>query len=642
MKGEKICCDCFYCPNCAQRFFCFVLWRLCWICVLQYPLDVSFVHKDETYICLRSVMPARGRRRAARNGGVLGGETVVAVVGGGRGRPIRSKKPTAKVAAVSEVPDVVEDVLAAAQVRSRRSRKVTPAPVENQDVVEIVGSVPTAALPQKKNKKRKTVVVTDSDESLSDDDEQSLTHLSASVTSPVTVKDVVESSTDSSRNALIQRRSPGKKASARRPPVSSSSVQGAVGSLVFEADDADVYFYVIGHLSTNKPNEKGAYLAKRFGFCMNKRSIDTIPGAFGRYTPIALKGWGNVRHYSTSAQQVAAMVPGMLYKIKETKKTKFGLIKFIYAPTYAPADFEIMLGDGNLAIPCTTPLSKVDMALTGRTKIASLVSHDHSFNSWYVARLGDKDVLQDNGVSNACTRQVYDESGSSVQLLIWDEECPLALADSGTIVVFWAYVSQKGEHPKKLALISGGVLDLDSFDDQTGYMPFPAPPLIVEHKFLPCITKFNMVGYFQSRPMTGVRILHSIPFVLECLEEDVEYVDFLCPSCAKTLSSGSSVGGVVVHSCTSHGIIEVDMIDFVCHPLCRLSVRLGNTASSESIFVTSAMLAKGQEVIVFGHSCVDICKGADLLPHEGEKFMGTFFIAATGISVDNVRRVNVE
>jgi hypothetical protein len=370
--------------------------------------------------------------------------------------------------------------------------------------------------------------------------------------------------------------------------------------------------------------------------------VDTIPGGFGKYIPVALKGWGNVKHFSTSAQQVTAMVPGMLYKIKETKKTKFGLIKFGYAPTYSPHDFEIMLGDGNLAIPSSTPLRKVDMALTGRTKIASLGNKDHSFNSWYLARLGDKDVLQDSGASSAITRLVYDESGSSCQLLIWDEECPLAMADSGTIVIFWAYVTQKDQHPKKLALISGGVLDLDSFVDETGFMPLPAPPLIVEHKFLPCVTKINLVGYFQCRPMTGVRILHSIPFVLECLEDDVEYVDFLCPCCAKTLSSDSSEDGVVVHSCTSHGIVDVDRIDLVCHPLCRLSVRLGSTASPESIFVTSAKLAKDQELIVFGHSCVDICKGADLLPYEGEKFIGTFFIAASGISVDNVRRVNVE
>ena len=618
-------------------------------------------------------MPARGLRKSSRKGGDLVEEEEVGGGRGGRGRSSRSKRATATVIDVTDdghvqanvrsrskrsrrtshvedigVPEVVEEVLPVAQSHSKKKKRRVVIPSESEDSLpddDDLKVLPVAQTHAKK-KKRRVVIPSESEDSLPDDDDLIPSSSSLPVTSPEAVEDGVESPKEASLSSSIQRRSP-LKSRAVRPAVSSSSVQGiGMGGFgmaaMFDGEDVDIYFYCVGHTSTNNPNEKGAFLAKRFGFCMNKRSLDTIPGGFGKYIPVALKGWGNVKHYSTSAQQVSAMVPGMLYKIKETKRTKFGLIKVVYAPTYAPHDFEIMLGDGCLAIPCSTPLKKDDMALTGRTGIAALGKKDHSYNSWYLARLGDKDVLQDNGASNALTRLVYDDSGSSCQLLIWDEECPLAIADSGSIVLFWAYVSQKDLHPKKLALISGGVLDLDSFDDQTGFMPIPAPPLIVEHKFLPCITEMNLVGYFQNRPMTGVRILHSIPFVLECLEDDMEYVDFLCPSCAKILSSDSISGGAVVHSCTSHGIIEVDKIDLVCHPLCRLSVRLGSTASSESIFVTSAKLAKGQEVIVFGHSCVDICKGADLLPYEGEKFMGTFFIAASGISVDNVRRVNVE
>ena len=426
------------------------------------------------------------------------------------------------------------------------------------------------------------------------------------------------------------------------PAVSSSSVQqgsGPLRSLFDGADGDDVWFYCIGHATANKPNLKGSYISKRLGFLKNTRNKDTIPGGFGKYVVVVLKGWGNMKHYASCAQQVNSMVPGMLYRLKETKKGSFGQIKFQYAPTYSPNDMEVMLGDGTLAIPCSTPISKDDMCLKDRTKIAAIESKEHGFNTWFVARLGDKDILQDGGQSNACGRLVYDESGMSVQLIIWDEDCPLAMADSGSVAIFWAYVNQRDQYPKKLSLISGGILEDTAFEGEAAFMPIPQPPFVAENKFLPCITAFDMKAFFACRPMTGVRILHNIPFVLECLEDEEDYVDFLCPTCSKKLTSDDGPDAVV-YSCVSHGNTEIDNIELVCHPMCRLSVRLGNDDSSDNIFVTSAKLAKNQEEVVFGHSCNDICRGATLIPHDGEKFTGTFFISASGISVDNISRVN--
>jgi hypothetical protein len=426
------------------------------------------------------------------------------------------------------------------------------------------------------------------------------------------------------------------------PEVSSSSVSSvtvsgaAVGNVVNEADVVKVF--VLGHSTSSRPSATGSFVTRRLVLVYNKKSVDTIPGGFGKFVIVVLKGWGNVKHHATAAQQVSSLVPGMMYTIRVTKNTRFGQVKFNYAPTWSPNNFEVMLGDGNLLVPCTTPLSKDLVFLTDRTKISELETLDHGYNSWFLAVLGDKDILQDGAQGDALVRLVYDESGKSVMLTIWDEDSPLAHADTGTIVIFSGFVNQKAQYPKKLTLISGGVLDMTSFIGEASFMTIDAPPVVPEYKFLPCITEFNLMAYFACRPESGVRVLHALPFTFNTLEDDVDYVDFLCPTCAKKLSRAEESG---VLSCPSHGIIDDALVELVCHPLCRLSVRLGCDDSPEHVFVTSATLAKNQELVVFGHSCEDICNGADLLPHDGVKFTGTFFISVSGISVDNVRRVVV-
>lgn len=430
--------------------------------------------------------------------------------------------------------------------------------------------------------------------------------------------------------------SPKKKKSVRPPPPVTSTVVGVPNSEA-HATGVIAKAVLVGHVSSNRPNEKGSFISRCFALVKLCSKNDTIPSAFEKFTPVVLKGWGNINHFNTAANSLISLVPFTVYDVQRTNMAKYGAASYANELKYTPTGPSMVIGDGTNFIPSSASMTKDDVFLTGRSMVANLATVEHGRNVWCVGRLGDKDVLLDAAMTNNAVRLFYDDSNTSIQLLIWDDESPLAVADSGSLVIIWAYVNQKANFPKKLSLISGGVLPSTSFEGEAAFMPIDAPPFVPENKFLPCITPFNLMGYFTHWPEVGVRIMHNIPFVLECVEDEQDYVEFLCPTCTKKLSLSAETN---VYSCEHHGIISIDRMTLVSHPVCRLSVRLGSAPVPANIFVTKAKIAKDQEMILFGHSCEDICKGASLFEHEGVKFTGTFFIESRGITVDHILRVH--